>query len=230
MDSSPGKAVERFSVQWGVQVHIFIMAFKHVCMHLYAHRLCISWWCVAKVHFGKCSIAAPEECQQGGLCFQVYSFCILFSPFNPAPYTLYSLPSSAFLSAKQPFTVSLCSSQFLFSTYTHAQTHTYIHIYTPWGMNKGRSDHSHCSLVPWKTQRQREEEWECERERERRSNAALKPSPPCLSTQSGADGNSHTNTLPSQLHAQSHTPLLPPLPPPLPPPSHTVTAARHSGK
>lgn len=38
--------------------------------------------------------------------------------------------------------------------------------------------------------------------------------PLCLSTQSGADTNSHTNTLPSQLHAQSHTcrTLLPPLP------------------
>lgn len=178
----------------------------------------------------------------GGHLFQFCCLCILLSPFTPSIAFHIIPPSSAFLSAKQTISVSVCSSQFLFNTHSHTHSHT-----DPRAWKRVGPTTPTVLLVPRKTQMTRDTGGERKSRRvreERRGGAKLRWSraPLCLSAQSGADGNSHTNTLPSQLHAQSHTPLLPPLPlppppsppppPPLPPPPHTrtVTAAGHSGK
>lgn len=100
-------------------------------------------------------------------------------------------PTSTF-QAEQPLSV------FLFLIFYLAQTHSQ-------GLGRGQDQPLplfYSSIINTESERARQREEERERGR---SIAALSRAPLCLSTHSGADANSHTNTLPSQLHAQSHT-------------------------
>ena len=63
-----------------------------------------------------------KSASRGTFVCQFYSLCVLLSPFTPS-ITLHIIPpSSAFLSAKQTISVSVCSFQFLFNTQTHKHT------------------------------------------------------------------------------------------------------------